>query len=173
MFVFSASPLTNLDINLCINMYIPPNSCSAKTPQCQPCGVGTEKVSIWKPWMSLHNVCQSVRCFDVSLLKWSWQKSSGFILWAPGISILKFTAIPGKAFEKENLLSKQNVWLRVAPDEKAANHQMWQESLQIITSGSQNVKGSTLPRDWQCHLLRIYREIKVIIWKDEWAKFRL
>lgn len=51
MFVFPASPWTNLDINLYINMYIPPNSFGAKTPECQPCGVGTEKVSIWKPWM--------------------------------------------------------------------------------------------------------------------------
>lgn len=42
---------------------------------------------------------------------------------------------------KKYLLSKQNVRLRVAPDEKAANHQMWMESLRIITSdhGSQNV----------------------------------
>lgn len=67
----------------------------------KPLNVGTEKVSIWKPWKSLHNVCQSVRCFDVSLLKWSWQKSSGFILWAPGISILKFTAIPGRPLKKK------------------------------------------------------------------------
>lgn len=71
-----------------------------KPPKCQPCGVGTEKVSIWKPWMSLRIVCQSVRCFDISLLKWSWQKSSGFILGAPWISMLRFMAIPGMAFWK-------------------------------------------------------------------------
>lgn len=46
---------------------------------------------------------------------------------------------------KKYLLSKQNVRLRVAPDEKAANHQMWMESLRIITSdhGPQNVIVST------------------------------
>lgn len=57
--------------------------------------------------------------------------------------MLKFMAIPGMAFEKKNLLSKQNVRLRVAPDEKAANHQMWLESSQIIMSGAQNVNVST------------------------------
>lgn len=96
-----ASPFTNLDRNVCIYRNIPPNSCCVQTPKCQPCGVGTEKVSIWKPWMSLRIVRQSVRCFDISLLKWSWQKSSGFILGAPWISLLKFMAIPGMALEKK------------------------------------------------------------------------
>lgn len=84
-----------------ININIPPNSCYAKTLKCQTCGVGTEKLDIWKPWMSLHNVRQSVRCFAVSLPKWSWENSSRFILRAPWISILKFMAIPGMALEKE------------------------------------------------------------------------
>lgn len=86
--------------NLCFYRNLPPNSCCTQTPKCQPCGVGTEKVSIWKQWMSLRIVCQSVRCFEISLLKWSWQKSSGFILGAPWISMLRFMAIPGMAFEK-------------------------------------------------------------------------
>lgn len=98
-----ASPFTILDMNLCIYRNISPNSCCTQTPKCQTCGVGTEKVSIWKPWMFLCIFCQSVRCFDISLLKWSWQKSSGFILGALWISMLKFMAIPGMAFGKKKI----------------------------------------------------------------------
>lgn len=100
--------------------------------KCQPRGVGTGKVNIWKPWMSLR---QSVRCFDISQHKWGWQKSSGFNLWATWISMLKFTAVPSISVEIFHL-SEQNVWPIVVPEEKAGSTNLGG----FIMKGPQTVK---------------------------------